>query len=127
MRSTRTTTATAPQQGISPRSTSRRRPSPADCCPTSEWRNVERYVIFNADDFGASNGVNRGIVECHRNGVVSSTSLMVSGRAVDEAVELAASNPDLAIGLHFDVWGEDEREFDLGDKAAVRDEFRRQL
>ena len=52
---------------------------------------------------------------------------MVTGRAVHEAVALAADNPDLAVGLHWDVWGEDEREFDLSDHAAVRDEFRRQL
>ena len=35
--------------------------------------------------------------------------------------------PSLAIGLHWDVWGEDEREFDVHDLQAVRDEFQRQL
>ena len=87
----------------------------------------DRYVIFNADDFGASTGINRGIIECHVNGVLTSTSLMVTGRAVDEAVALSRRHPDLAIGLHFDVWGEDEREFDISDHDAVRVEFRRQL
>ena len=52
---------------------------------------------------------------------------MVTGAAVDEAVELARENPELAIGLHWDVIGEDERAFDLTDEAAVRDEFARQL
>jgi predicted glycoside hydrolase/deacetylase ChbG (UPF0249 family) len=52
---------------------------------------------------------------------------MVTGRAAAEAVELARDHPDLALGLHWDVWGEDERDFDLRDHAAVRDEFRRQL
>jgi predicted glycoside hydrolase/deacetylase ChbG (UPF0249 family) len=87
----------------------------------------ERYLIVNADDFGASDGVNRGIVECHTDGVVTSTSLMVTGRAVEEAVALSRAHPDLAIGLHWDVWGEDEHEFDTGDIDAVRHEFARQL
>jgi predicted glycoside hydrolase/deacetylase ChbG (UPF0249 family) len=87
----------------------------------------DRQVIFNADDFGASRGVNRGIIECHQHGVLTSASLMVTGRAVDEALALGRENPRLAIGLHFDVWGEDERSFDIGDLPALRDEFHRQL
>jgi chitin disaccharide deacetylase len=86
-----------------------------------------RRLIFNADDFGASTGVNAGIVDCHVRGVLTSTSLMVTGRAVHEAVALGADHPDLAIGLHWDVWGEDDRSFDLADERAVRDEFARQL
>jgi len=89
--------------------------------------NVHKYLIVNADDFGASTGVNRGILECHTHGVVTSTSLMVTGRAVHEAVALGRDHPALAVGLHFDVCGEDEREFDTDDVTAVRDEFRRQL
>ncbi|MCX5661281.1 MAG: ChbG/HpnK family deacetylase [Planctomycetota bacterium] len=88
---------------------------------------MARNLIFNADDFGASVGVNRGIVECHTRGVLTSTGLMVTGRAVDEAVAMSRDNPKLAIGLHWDVWGEDEREFDLSNTQAVRDEFRRQF
>jgi predicted glycoside hydrolase/deacetylase ChbG (UPF0249 family) len=88
---------------------------------------VSKFLIFNADDFGASAGVNRGILECHTRGVVTSTSLMVTGRGLLDAVAISRDHPDLAIGLHWDVWGEDEREFDTGDVAAVRDEFRRQL
>jgi predicted glycoside hydrolase/deacetylase ChbG (UPF0249 family) len=88
---------------------------------------ASRYVVFNADDFGASTGINRGVVEAHRSGVVTSTSLMVTGRAVDEARGLAGENPALAVGLHWDVWGEDERAFDLGDADAVRREIRSQL
>lgn len=87
----------------------------------------ERYLIFNADDFGASTGVNRGILESHTHGVLTSASLMVTGRAVDEAVAMSRDHPQLSIGLHWDVWGEDERSFDLDDTQAVREEFRRQL
>jgi predicted glycoside hydrolase/deacetylase ChbG (UPF0249 family) len=86
-----------------------------------------KHLIFNADDFGASTGVNRGILECHTRGVVTSTSLMVTGRAVQEAIAITRDHPKLAVGLHWDVWGEDEREFDTGDIPAVRDEFHRQL
>lgn len=88
---------------------------------------MARCLIVNADDFGASAGVNRGIVECHRHGVLTSTSLMVTGAAVDEAIALSRLNPELAIGLHWDVVGEDEREFDLDDHDAVRREFGLQL
>ena len=88
---------------------------------------MAKNLIFNADDFGLTSGVNRGIIESHQKGVLTSTSLMVTGHAVDEAVAMARENPGLSIGLHWDVWGEDEREFDIGDVTAVRDEFRRQL
>jgi predicted glycoside hydrolase/deacetylase ChbG (UPF0249 family) len=97
--------------------------SPTSPAPSPAFR----QVIFNADDFGASRGVNRGIVECHRNGVLTSASLMMTGRGTDEAIALSRENPRLAVGLHFDVWGEDERSFDIGDISATRDEFRRQL
>jgi predicted glycoside hydrolase/deacetylase ChbG (UPF0249 family) len=90
-------------------------------------RSARKYLIVNADDFGASTGINRGILECHTRGVVTSTSLMVAGRAAREAVSASRDHPALAVGLHFDVDGEGERDFDTDDMAAVRDEFRRQL
>lgn len=88
-----------------------------------------KQLIVNADDFGLSTGVNRAIVECHVNGVVTSASLMVTGDAVDDAVELAAAHPGLSVGLHWDVLGEEEveREFDTRDGGAVRAELARQL
>ena len=88
---------------------------------------MEKNLIVNADDFGASTGVNRGILECYTRGVVTSASLMVTGRAVREAVSMSRDYPELAIGLHWDVWGEDEREFDIDDLQAVHEEFQRQL
>lgn len=86
-----------------------------------------KHLIINADDFGASHGVNRGIVECHTRGVLTSTSFMVTGRAANEAVAMSRDLPNLSIGLHWDVWGEDEREFDTTNLPAVREEFHRQL
>lgn len=88
---------------------------------------MARSLIVNADDLGASEGVNRGIVECHCHGIVTSASLMVTGAAVHDAVALAGKLPNLAIGLHFDVFGEDERKFDLTDVPAIRAEFAGQL
>jgi predicted glycoside hydrolase/deacetylase ChbG (UPF0249 family) len=86
-----------------------------------------RHVIFNADDFGASRGINRGIVEAHTAAVVTSTSLMVEGVGAREAAAMSRDYPNLAIGLHWDVVGEDEREFDCSDPRAVKSEFARQL
>jgi chitin disaccharide deacetylase len=88
---------------------------------------VRKFLIINADDLGASSGINRGIIECHTRGVLTSTSLMVTGRAASEAVAMSRDHPALGVGLHWDVWGEGEREFDLADHEAVRDEFQRQL
>lgn len=88
---------------------------------------MSRKLIVNADDFGASPGINRGIVECHRNGILTSASLMVTGVAAEEAAVLSREHPDLAVGLHWDVVGEDERDFDTGDEDAVREELETQL
>src|SRR5688500_2802212 len=88
---------------------------------------MQKFLIFNADDFGASSGVNRGILETHTRGVLTSTSLMVTGRAVREAAAMSRDHPALAVGLHWDVCGEDERSFDLDDLDAVREEFHLQL
>lgn len=89
---------------------------------------MSRNLIVNADDFGASDGVNRGIIEAHVEGVVTSTSLMVTGRTAAGAVALAREHPGLAIGLHWDLDGEDaDPSIDLESPAAVRAELGRQL
>lgn len=59
-----------------------------------------RRLIVNADDFGLTQGVNRAIAEAHRNGVVTSATLMANGAAFDDAVALARTNPQLGIGCH---------------------------
>ena len=50
-------------------------------------------LIVNADDFGISEAVNRGIVEAFDGGIVTSTSLMATGDAFEHAVELRAAVP----------------------------------
>jgi predicted glycoside hydrolase/deacetylase ChbG (UPF0249 family) len=59
-----------------------------------------RRLIVNADDFGLTTGVNRGIVETHSGGIVTSTTLMANSAAFDDAVQLAQSNPLLSVGCH---------------------------
>jgi predicted glycoside hydrolase/deacetylase ChbG (UPF0249 family) len=59
-----------------------------------------KRLIVNADDFGYSPGVTRGILEAHERGIVTSTSLMVDEPAAEEAVELARDAPRLGLGLH---------------------------
>jgi hopanoid biosynthesis associated protein HpnK len=59
-----------------------------------------RWVIINGDDFGFSGGVNQAIIKAHEQGILTSTSLMVTGAAADEAVALAQAHPNLGVGLH---------------------------
>jgi chitin disaccharide deacetylase len=59
-----------------------------------------RQLIVNADDFGISEAVNEAIIRAHREGVLTSASLMVTGAAAAQAVRLAKENPQLAVGLH---------------------------
>jgi chitin disaccharide deacetylase len=59
-----------------------------------------RRLIINADDFGLTPGVNRGIVEAHGQGVVTSATLMANALAFEEAVKLAQSAPRLGTGCH---------------------------
>ena len=59
-----------------------------------------RRLIVNADDLGFTAGVNRGIVEAHAHGIVTSSTLMAKGRAFDDAVRLAKSVPRLSVGCH---------------------------
>ncbi|MBW4695151.1 MAG: hopanoid biosynthesis-associated protein HpnK [Lyngbya sp. HA4199-MV5] len=65
-----------------------------------EAQRQQRQLIINGDDFGFSSGVNRAIIDAHRRGVLTSTSLMVTGAAFEEAVTLAKAHPTLAVGLH---------------------------
>ncbi|MEN6356503.1 MAG: hopanoid biosynthesis-associated protein HpnK [Armatimonadota bacterium] len=59
-----------------------------------------KLLIINADDFGASKGVNAAVARVRQYGLLTSASLMVTGNAVDEAVSIARSDPQLTVGLH---------------------------
>lgn len=62
-----------------------------------------KAVIINGDDFGHSAEVNAGIIRTHRDGVLTSASLMVASPARDEAAAYARANPSLDVGLHLVV------------------------
>jgi predicted glycoside hydrolase/deacetylase ChbG (UPF0249 family) len=64
---------------------------------------MARAVIVNADDFGQSVGINRGIVEAHERGIVTSASLMARGDAAWSAAAYARARPQLSVGLHIDL------------------------
>jgi chitin disaccharide deacetylase len=57
-------------------------------------------LVVNADDFGMSEEVNGAIIRAHKEGVLTSASLMVTGAAFESAVRLAKENPSLAVGIH---------------------------
>ena len=60
-------------------------------------------LIVNADDLGWTAGVNRGIAEAHRNGIVTSTSLLANGPAFDDGVNVARALPALGVGVHLNL------------------------
>jgi predicted glycoside hydrolase/deacetylase ChbG (UPF0249 family) len=62
-----------------------------------------RYLIINADDFGLSRGINRGIVLSHEHGIVTSASLMVRWPDAAEAASYGRRHSGLSLGLHFDI------------------------
>jgi chitin disaccharide deacetylase len=94
-----------------------------------------KSLIVNADDFGYSRGVNRGIVEAHEHGIVTSASLMVDQPAAEEAAGYSRNRPELSLGLHFElpawrirraIWGVSRRHDDRLARA-VATELGRQL
>ena len=59
-----------------------------------------RRLIVNADDFGRSASINQAVIRAHREGILTTASLMVNEPAFEEAVALARDNPTLGVGLH---------------------------
>jgi predicted glycoside hydrolase/deacetylase ChbG (UPF0249 family) len=66
---------------------------------------VAKLLIVNADDFGFTPDVNAGIVEAHRRGVLTATTLMANGDAFEEAARLAREIPTLDVGCHLTLIG----------------------
>jgi chitin disaccharide deacetylase len=62
-----------------------------------------RRVIFSADDFGLTESVNEAVELAHREGALTSASLMVAGPAAADAVRRARELPGLRVGLHLVV------------------------
>jgi predicted glycoside hydrolase/deacetylase ChbG (UPF0249 family) len=62
-----------------------------------------RKLIVNADDFGFNREVTDGILECHKNGCVTSTTLMAHMPAAEYAVEQSKKFPNLSVGIHLAI------------------------
>src|SRR6266446_6882390 len=97
---------------------------------------AKRYLIVNADDFGHSSAVNRGVIHAHDHGIVTSASLMVRWPAAAEAAEYARSRPGLSLGLHLDFgeWAYKDENWTpvynvvpLDEETALRKEASRQI
>jgi chitin disaccharide deacetylase len=96
---------------------------------------AKRYLIVNADDFGQSYGVNRGVIEAYERGIVTSASLMVRWPAAGEAAVYSRQHPSLSLGLHVDLgewayrgehWVSLYDVVPLDDATAVAEEVSRQ-
>src|SRR3954454_12076531 len=90
-----------------------------------------RSLIVNADDFGQSPGINRGVIAAHERGIVTSASLMVRWPSAGEAAAYARDHPELSVGLHVDfgewayrneTWVPVYQVVETDDGAAVADE-----
>src|SRR5688572_11643250 len=97
---------------------------------------TERYLIVNADDFGQSPGINRGVITAHERGIVTSASLMVRWPAAADAAAYGRARQSLSLGLHFDLgewawrdgtWVRIYEVIPTDDGASIGDELARQL
>jgi predicted glycoside hydrolase/deacetylase ChbG (UPF0249 family) len=95
-----------------------------------------RYLIVNADDFGRSSGVNRGVIEAHEGGIVTSASLMVRWPDAAAAAAYCRKHPSLDLGLHLDfgeciyddgTWTPVYEVVSADDSRAVAEEAARQI
>lgn len=95
-----------------------------------------KRLIVNADDFGRSFGINRGIITAHERGIVTSASLMVRWNAAAEAAHYARQLHRLGLGLHFDAgewayrdetWTKVYTVVDLDNRLEIETELARQL
>lgn len=81
-----------------------------------------RYLIVNADDLGASAAVNTGVLEAHRDGIVTSASLMVDMPGAEDFARRREQAPRLSVGLHATLTTEaGELKIDPGDCRAELD------
>lgn len=91
-----------------------------------------RRLAVNADDFGFTRDVNRGIVDAHLRGILTSTTIMANGVEFDDAVRLAREYPSLDVGVHFVLVGgasllDKTREFPRSVLELTLDVLRRRI
>jgi len=62
-----------------------------------------RKLIINGDDLGITRDVTDAIIECHRDGILTSTTLMVNMPAAEYGVEESKKYPNLSVGIHLNL------------------------
>ena len=62
-----------------------------------------KNLIVNADDLGWTEGVNRGIADAFRNGIVTSASMLANGEAFAGGLQIAGQAPGLGLGVHLNL------------------------
>jgi chitin disaccharide deacetylase len=70
-------------------------------------RPLNPLLIVNADDFGLTEGVSRGILQAHGDGIVTSTSVLALGSAFERTASWLDDAPELGVGAHLAAVGED--------------------
>jgi predicted glycoside hydrolase/deacetylase ChbG (UPF0249 family) len=68
---------------------------------------VARLLIVNADDYGLTDGVSRAIISAHRDGIVTSTSMLALAPRFRATAAWLDDAPDLGLGAHLAIVGED--------------------
>ncbi len=61
---------------------------------------LSRLLVVNGDDFGLTPGVNAGILDAHRHGILTSASLFANAPETERAIIIAKRTPTLGIGCH---------------------------
>jgi len=61
---------------------------------------LEKKLIVCADDFGLTCGVNKGIIDCYKYGILKSASVLANGPAFEDALKLSSKFPGLDLGIH---------------------------
>lgn len=68
---------------------------------------MKKLLIVNADDYGQATGINIGIIEGHLRGIITSTTIIASGKALDDGLARLKEAPNLGLGCHLVLIGED--------------------
>lgn len=87
----------------------------------------DRFLIVNADDLGLSAEIDRGILEAHDGGIVTSASVLVDGPDVEAAIQEARKRPNLGLGVHVAFDSRGKWLVDMQDLDTVRRELDRQV
>ena len=85
-----------------------------------------KFLIVNGDDFGASRGINRGIMDAHRCGILTSASLLVNEPWSEHAATLGRAARELSVGLHVSLRKQRTRAT-AQSESILRDGLRRQF